>query len=233
MRAWIVAAAVVASLVVARPAAGELLERSGRFGGLTLTYKVLLPPGFDTARSYPVVLVFTGGAQQLRGAENTLVTDWQDEAARRGYIVISPAAPEGRLFFEDGDRVFPEFLDAILRDYKVRGGTLHIAGHSNGGLSAFHVAAKYPRYFTTVTGYPGLLQPESAAGVTALSRLCLFMHVGDGDPTWAAAMAAQARRFKAQRARIEYTVEAGQAHRLRAPDIKLSPRLFDEIESCR
>ena len=130
--------------LLASPASAELLEKTGRYGGLSLTYKVLLPPAYDPAKTYPVVLVFTGGPQQLRGAEGTVNTDWRGEAEKRGYIVISPGTPNGSLFFEDADRVFPEFLDAILRDYKVRGGKLHVAGHSNGGSSAFHVAAKYP-----------------------------------------------------------------------------------------
>jgi hypothetical protein len=41
---------------------------------------------------------------------------WVPEAERRGYIVVSPAAPTDQLFFESSDRVFPEFLDMILRD---------------------------------------------------------------------------------------------------------------------
>jgi poly(3-hydroxybutyrate) depolymerase len=211
----------------------QLVEKTGRFGGLSLTYKVLLPPGYDPARTYPVVLVFTGGPQQLRGAENTLNTDWRPEAEKRGYVVISPGTPNGSLFFEDADRVFPEFLEAILRDYKARGGKLHVAGHSNGGLSAFHVAAKYPQYFSTVTGYPGLFQSESDPGrVNVLKPMCLFMHVGDQDPSWASAMQAQAERLHKQGFKIRYAVEKNQVHRLKAGEINLSARLFDQIESC-
>ena len=111
---------------------------------------MVLPNGYDPTRTYPVVLVFTGGPQQLRMAEGTLNTDWRQEAERRGYVVISPGTPDGSLFFEGADRVFPSFLDQILKDYHVRGGKLHVAGHSNGGLSAFHVAARYPQYFVTL-----------------------------------------------------------------------------------
>jgi hypothetical protein len=32
--------------------------------------------------------------------------------------------------------------------------------------------------------------------------------------------------------RIRFTVEPNQTHRLKAPEIGLSKRLFDEIESC-
>jgi poly(3-hydroxybutyrate) depolymerase len=81
---------------------------------------------------------------------------WRTEAERRGFIVVSPVAPTNNLFFERGaDDIFPEFVDQILRDYKIEGGKLHIAGASNGGLSAFHIAAMYPQYFRSVTGFPG------------------------------------------------------------------------------
>ena len=42
------------------------------------------------------------------------------------------------MFFE-GERIFPEFLTKILADYKIA--DHHIAGQSNGGISAFDVAA--------------------------------------------------------------------------------------------
>ena len=61
-------------------ATAEMVERSGRFGGLEVTYKVVLPPGYEASETYPVVLVFTGGSQQLAGAERTLGADWQAEA---------------------------------------------------------------------------------------------------------------------------------------------------------
>lgn len=79
----------LALLVGATPALAELIEKTGRYGGLSLTYKVLLPPGYDAGKAYPAVLVFTGGPQQLRGAENTVNTDWRVEAEKRGYIVIN------------------------------------------------------------------------------------------------------------------------------------------------
>jgi poly(3-hydroxybutyrate) depolymerase len=220
-------------LAIARSASADLVEKTGRFGGLQVTYKVLLPPGFDPARTYPVVLVFTGGPQQLRGAEGTVNTDWRPEAEKRGYVVISPASPDGSLFFEAADRIFPEFLDMIVRDYKVKGGKLHIAGHSNGGLSAFHVAAKHPKYFATVTGYPGLLDgPGAATRLQALRPMCLFMHVGDQDEGWRTAMAQQAEALGKQGFKNRFQVEKNQVHRLKALELGLPARLLDQIESC-
>ena len=164
------------TLIAARTASAEMIEKTGVFGGLKLTYKVALPPGYDAAQAYPAILVFTGGPQSLQMAERTITVDWLQEAERRRYIVISPGTPDGSLFFERADRVFPAFLDQILKDYRVRGGKLHVAGHSNGGLSAFHVAALYPRYFATLTGYPGLLDAGDlprAAAIKPLASSCM------------------------------------------------------------
>ena len=221
-------------LAVTSSAAAEMIEKRGRFGGLELTYKVVLPPGFNPQRAYPAVLVFTGGGQQLRGTERTLQADWQAEGERRGYILIAPGTPNGDVFFASADRVFPEFLDAILRDYRIEGGKLHIAGHSNGGISAFHVATLYPQYFRTVTGYPGLLDGvANPSRIQALKPMCVFMHVGDMDAGWKSAMERQYDSLRRQGFRIQFKVEPNQVHRLRSQDIGLSKRLFDQIESCR
>jgi poly(3-hydroxybutyrate) depolymerase len=216
----------------ASPARAELQEKTGTFAGMPVAYTVVLPNGYDPGRAYPAVLVFSGGDQTLQGTTGTVQTDWQQEAERRGYIVIAPAAPNGRLFFQTGDRIFPEFLEFILKTYKVSG-KLHIAGHSNGGLSAFHIAAKYPQYFSTLTGYPGLLDGQDLARSAAIEPMCIFMHVGEEDDGWRGAMSEQATVLKAQRFKVEFTIEPNQMHRIRAADVNLSPRLFDEIESCR
>ncbi|MGZ3273792.1 MAG: hypothetical protein ACXU82_04040 [Caulobacteraceae bacterium] len=219
--------------LIAGPATAQILTKSGEFARTTVEYKVLLPPDYDAAKPHPVVLVFTGGAQGLQAAEGTIRTDWQAEAEKRGYVVISPAAPDGELFFQEGDRVFPAFLEMIRKDYRPSG-KIHIAGHSNGGLSAFHIAAKYPQYFSTVTGYPGLYEDNPEADYpAALKGLCLYMHAGDMDPEWRNAMAQEAKVMATEGFRIKFTVEPNSAHRLKAADLDLSRRLFDEIESCR
>jgi poly(3-hydroxybutyrate) depolymerase len=217
---------------VGRHAAAEMIEKSGTFGGLRVTYKVVLPERYDPGRAYPAVLVFTGGPQTLQMAASTVETDWRQEAERRGYIIISPGSPNGELFFGGAARIFPEFLDRILRDYKIADGKLHIAGHSNGGLSAFHIAALHPKYFSTITGYPGLLDGPDVAHGQALKPMCLFMHVGDQDSGWMSAMQEEAKDLAQKGFRIRITVEKNQVHRLKAQDINLSSRLFDEIESC-
>jgi len=232
MRArFLVAAALVGLTVWPQSVRGEVLEKTGTFAALRVTYKVVLPSGYDASKTYPLVLVFTGGPQTLQIATSTVDADWRAEAEHRGYIVVAPASPNGELFFEGADRIFPAFIDQMLRDYHV--GKVHVAGHSNGGLSAFHIAARYPKYFSTVTGYPGLLDGPDRALANAVKDKCLFMHVGDRDSGWMPAMQEQAKDLASRGFRIRITVEKDQVHRLKAQEIDLSRRLFDEIESCR
>jgi len=46
-------------------------------------------------------------------------------------------------------------------------------------------------------------------------------------------MANEARVMETEGYRIKMTVEPNSTHRLKAADLGLSKRLFDEIESCR
>ena len=229
-RAPVAFATILLLTLAAHSTTAEVLEKTGTFAGLRVTYKVVLPNGYEPSKTYPLVLVFTGGPQTLQIATSTVEADWRAEAERRGYIVVAPASPNGELFFEGADRIFPAFLDQMLRDYHV--GKVHVAGHSNGGLSAFHIAARYPKYFATVTGYPGLLDGPDTALANTIKDKCVFMHVGDRDSGWMPAMQEQAKDLSSRGFRIRITVEKNQVHRLKASEIDLSRRLFEEIESC-
>ena len=180
---WPLVAAIAAvMMVLAQPLRAEEIEKSREVGGTTVQYKVVLPDGFDPATTYPAILVLGGGPQTMNTIDRTLDRNFRAEAEKRGYIVVAPAAPDGDLFFEDGDRIFPEFLKMMLSDYKIKDGKFHIAGPSNGGIAAFHVAAANPQYFLSVTAFPGYMWQPTAARLMAISKICVFMYVGEFDP---------------------------------------------------
>src|SRR5262245_61033005 len=161
----VLAAALVMSATL--PLKAELLEKTKKVGTTTVHYKVVLPNGYDATKAYPAILALGGGPQTMNTVDGILMRNFRAEAEKRGYIVIAPAAPGGELFFEDGARIFPDFLKAILADYKIEGGKFHIAGPSNGGIAAFHVAAANPQYFLSVTAFPGYMWQPSTAKLQA------------------------------------------------------------------
>jgi predicted peptidase len=224
---------VMAFLGIAMSLHAKAFDKSIDIGDVTVHYKVVLPKDYDAAKAYPAVLAFPPGGQGADMVMTTLVRNWQPEAERRGYIVFVPSAPNGRLFFEEGARVFPEFLDKMLAEYKIRDNKLHVAGMSNGGISAFYVAAAYPQYFWSVTGFPGYLPNATPERVNALAKMCINMHVGELDSGWRQQMQDQAAQFRAQGFTVRLTIEKGESHVLGTLQGSGAGRLFDQIEEAR
>ena len=219
------------ALFVIQPLEAEVLEKTKVVGDATVHYKTVLPNGYDQAKAYPAILALGGGPQTMNTVDSILNRNFQAEAEKRGYIVIAPAAPDGQLFFEEGARIFPEFLEMILSDYKIRNNKFHIAGGSNGGIAAFHVAATNPQYFLSVTAFPGYMWEPSAAKLEAISKMCVFMYVGELDPyMWHGEMKKEAEFLRSKGTLARYSVEKGQPHRLETLAGANAGRLFDGFD---
>ncbi|HEU4617079.1 MAG TPA: hypothetical protein VFV10_03520 [Gammaproteobacteria bacterium] len=217
-----------------QPVRAELLQKTATIDGIPVEYEVVLPNGYDAAKAYPAVLAFGGGPQTLQIVDGMLNRNFRAEAEKRGYIVVAPAAPDGQLFFEGGDRIFPEFLETILRDYKIEDGKFHVAGPSNGGIAAFHVAAAFPRYFRSITAFPGYLWQPTNRKLDAIAKMCVFMYVGEMDPyMWHDEMKREAEYLRAKGAVARYSVEKGQPHRLDTLAGENAGRLFEGFEEAR
>ena len=226
--------AVVSSLLLSVPATASVLEQTKKIGRVTVNYKVVLPDNYDAAKTYPAIIAFGGGPQTMNTVDGMLARNFRAEAEKRGYIVVAPAAPDGELFFEDGARIFPEFLKMILADYKIQDGKFHIAGLSNGGISALHVAAANPQYFLSVTAFPGYMWEPTPAKLVAISKMCVFMYVGENDEyRWHDEMRSEAAFLRAKGTVARYTVEKGQPHRLDTLAGANAGRLFDGFEETK
>jgi predicted esterase len=231
---WIPSAAVVVAMLPMPLLKAELLEKTRKVGNTTVRYKVVLPNGYDPNKAYPAILAFGGGPQTMNTVDGVLNRNFRPEAEKRGYIVIAPAAPDDQVFFEEGARIFPEFLKMMLADYKIQDNKFHIAGPSNGGIAAFHVAAANPQYFLSVTAFPGYMWQPSAAKLDAISKMCVFMYVGENDEyMWHGEMQAEAEILRAKGTVARYTVEKGQPHRLDTLAGSNAARLFDGFEETR
>ena len=226
--------AAVMALCASRSLRAELLDKTKTVGRTTVHYKVVLPTGYAPATAYPAILALGGGPQTMNTVDGVLSRNLRSEAEKRGYIVIAPAAPDGQLFFEDGARIFPEFLKMILADYKIQGNKLHIAGPSNGGIAAFHVAAANPQYFLSVTAFPGYMWEPNAAKLQAISKMCVFMYVGELDEyMWHSEMQREAELLGSKGTVARYVVEKGQPHRLETLAGANAVRLFNGFEETK
>ena len=215
------------------PVRADVLDKTMKIDGLAVHYKVVLPNNYDPAKAYPAVLGFGGGPQTINVVDNVIARNFSDEAEKRGYIVVVPAAPNDQLFFEGGERIFPEFFKQILADYKIRDNKFHVAGPSNGGISAFHVASLNPGYFLSITAFPGYLWEQTPAHIQAISKMCIHMFVGELDPMgWQSLMQKQAAEFRTHGMTATYTIEKGQPHRLDTLAGANAARLFDLFDQA-
>jgi len=219
------------ALLLIQPLQAEVLEKTKQVEGTTVHYKSVLPNGYDPAKMYPAILALGGGPQTMNTVDNILNRNFRAEAEQRGYIVVAPAAPDGQLFFAAGARIFPNFLKMILVDYKIQDNKFHIAGVSNGGIAALHVAAANPQYFLSVTAFPGYMWEPSAAKLQAISKMCVFMYVGELDQyMWHDEMRKEVEFLRSKGTVARYTVEKGQPHRLDTLAGTNAGRLFDGFE---
>jgi poly(3-hydroxybutyrate) depolymerase len=233
LRSTIFGAAALA-LLAGSAASGAVLEKTATVGGTKVQYKVVLPDGFDAAKAYPAILAFGGGPQTMNTVDGVLQRNLRAEAEKRGYIVVAPAAPNEDLFFYGGGRIFPEFLKKILADYKIEGGKFHVAGPSNGGIAAFHVAAANPQYFLSVTAFPGYMWQPTTDKLRAIAEMCVYMYVGENDEyRWHDEMRREAEILSSHGTVAQYTVERGQPHRLETLAGANAGRLFDGFEATK
>lgn len=210
----------------------KAIDKTAEIDGTAVHYKVVLPKDYNPAKTYPAVLAFPPGSQTMDMVLTTLVQNWLPMADRAGYIVVVPAAPNGRPFTGAGAKVFPAFIEQLLRDYKIRDNKFHAAGMSNGGRSAFHIAAMYPQYFVSVTGLPGYLPDPTPERVAALSGMCIYMHVGQFDTDWVEQMQQQASMFRAKGYTVHFTIEKNEGHVMRTLAYENSARLYKQMDEA-
>lgn len=226
---------VIACLGAGALPAGAAVSRNTLVVGSTVVhYELVLPDHYDPQRPYPAILGFGGGPQTMPTVERLIDNYLRDQAEKRGYIVIAPAAPDNMLFFEGGQRIFPRFLEQILSRYRIEGGKFQIAGVSNGGISAFYIASLYPRYFLSITAFPGFLPNDESAAVRAISGLCVNMFVGQLDPMgWQGMMSAEAKQFRAAGMSVRFSIEPGQYHVIESLAGPHATRLFNLFDQDR
>jgi hypothetical protein len=106
---WMLFVLSATATFLVQPLRAEVLEKSKQVNDTIVHYKVVLPNDYDPFKIYPAILAFGGGPQTMNTVDNILSRNFRAEAEKRGYIVVAPAAPDGDLFFEDGDLSFPNF----------------------------------------------------------------------------------------------------------------------------
>jgi poly(3-hydroxybutyrate) depolymerase len=198
--------------------------------GHTIDYALILPDHFDKSKAYPVLLALPPGDQSRQMVEAGLNFYWEAEAKRRGWVVISPAAPSGENFYSGLEQELPHLLDEVAHSVRVEGGKVHLAGISNGGLSAYRVITEFPDRFLSLTVLPGV--PPDARASAALKNLKgipVAAFVGGDDIEWTRGSREASHELDRLGIQNTLTIVPGSGH-----VIRLDPgKLFDLLDHRR
>lgn len=186
----------------------ELSTAEGR-----LRYALALPDDFDSSRTYPALLAFPPGPQTEPMVDAGFDRYWGPQASRRGWIVISPVAPGGQIFHRGGDALIPALLDQIASEFQIEGDGFHVAGWSNGGRTAFHVALTHPSRVKSLVVLPGGPPTEAHIDKLAnLGRIPVRMFAGGRDTEWVRLMQDTEERLHTLSISVETTILPGEGH---------------------
>ena len=220
---------VSAQIAVDEPGARETVTLTIASNDVQLT--VVLPDDFVAGEPHQILLAFPPGGQGQSEVDFGLDAYWASEAQRRGWIVVSPVAPEGALFFQGSETIVPELLDTIAATYPPEDGRFHVGGISNGGLSSFRVAINSPERFASLVALPGF--PPTADDIGKLDRLAgipVRMFVGENDTSWVEGAETARETLEAQGGDVSLTVAPGEGHILQSLN---GAELFDLLDAAR
>jgi pimeloyl-ACP methyl ester carboxylesterase/prenyltransferase beta subunit len=145
-------------------------------------YTLYLPPGYDGAKPFPVVLFLHGKGEcgrdgvlpSLVGLGPAIVNRPEGIPA----IVVFPQAVETWKAGSDDARVALAILDEVCTTFKTDRRRVVVTGLSMGGTGSWELAAAHPERFSAVVPVCGKGKPE---GARSLAGLPLWAFVGDQD----------------------------------------------------
>ena len=223
----LLAALSVDWLVPARAAEFKTVELSDK---TEIKYALVLPEGYRKDEVYPFIFALPPGQQDQAMVEAGIRVYWEEEARRRGVIVVSPVAPGGTLFFKGSEKHIPEFLGLLQEEFGVADGAFHLTGVSNGGVAAFRVALLYPEFFQSMTVLPGF--PPTPAGhqyFWRLNSMRISMFVGEHDDGFRKPMELAQQAFADNGMEIHMEIIPDEGHFLRSLSGPNAGKLFDRI----
>ncbi len=156
--------------------------------GTSIDYFTITPEGFAEGDTAPVVLAMPPGSQSVSTTESVVNSVYRTEALARGWVVVSPAAPGGQRFFDGSEDLIPGFLDWVEGWVTPEGGRPHLIGVSNGGLSAFRLAAQQTDAYESIIVFPGFPRSADTDALPELTDIPIRMFVGELDTSWVGPM---------------------------------------------
>ena len=210
---------------------GQSVNGSVVIDGTEIDYVTSVPTGFAVGDEAPLLLAFPPGGQGLDLTASIVAGTYAAEAERLGWVVVSPAAPDGVRFFDGSEALLPGFVDWIETWVTPEGGAPHVIGISNGGISSFRYAVQNPDRVQSVIVFPGFPRGDDADALEPIANIPFRLYAGETDTNWVDNAERTLELLSDLGADVELTVFPGEGH---VPDsTRDGTVVFAELESFR
>ena len=154
-------------VVTAREPETGFLERSVRVGDVDYAYRVYVPPGFDPARTWPVILYLHGagewGTDGVHQTEVGLGPALRANPERFPALVVFPQAPRGQVWLGDPARAATAALDQAIAEFRGDPDRVYLAGLSMGGYGTWVLAFEHPERYAAIVSVAGGIVPPNGS----------------------------------------------------------------------
>lgn len=149
---------------------GQIVPRGYRSALSTVPqgYAVYIPPNYDPARKYPLMLALHGGSSNgnlFLGVVLGNNLNWKDYSKHLyddftprwtpDWIVVAPTGFGQVLWRWMGEKDVLDVLDDVIKHYSVDQERIVLSGLSNGGLGAYSIGMRHASRFSAVLALAG------------------------------------------------------------------------------
>jgi predicted peptidase len=119
---------------------------------LTLEYLLYLPPGYESQKSWPLMLFLHGAGERgsdIDKVRENALPEMIEQGEEFPFIIVSPQCPTGDAWVWKL-RSLSALIDEIAANYKVDPDRIYVTGLSLGGFGTWALAAYTPDRFAAV-----------------------------------------------------------------------------------
>ncbi|MBI5838212.1 MAG: prolyl oligopeptidase family serine peptidase [Candidatus Eisenbacteria bacterium] len=164
------------SRALAAPPDTVFVARAARIGAQAYPYRVYVPPGFDAAKRWPVVLFLHGSGERGSDGERQ-VKIGLGPAIRRNpgrfpLLAVFPQAPDDSSWLGEPGRAALAALDSAMAEFSGDPARVYLTGLSMGGYGCWHLAWEdTTRWAAVVSVCGGLVPPDDKHSVRLAPEL--------------------------------------------------------------
>ena len=140
-------------------------------------YALSIPANYSTSKPVPLILALhfgVGGGSAAGAGRSVLSILVRPALEELGAIIVAPDSLRGDWSTAENERAVKELLDNVLGSYNIDKKKIVVTGFSMGGAGAWHIAEKYPDYFSAVIPVSG--RPPASIAEWRLPVLAIHSH---------------------------------------------------------